>query len=90
MLQTILGILFIGLSLYMFFLYFKGKPPIFTKTKSWVLVLLCLVLAHSYVESYIDGDGFTLGAIGILSYLVTMVVLIFLERKRENKLKSES
>ena len=82
MIKVILGVLFISLSIYQVVCYFRGRP-VFINNSVWSLGLMVILLLVLYFRDVVSGDSLTIGAIGKLLYLATMVPVAILERKKE-------
>lgn len=84
MFQTVLGILFICYSIYQIYIYLKGRP-VFITNSTLLLVLLAVVGSNLYIDKVMDGEVYTVGAMGLLFYILSSVVITILERVNVDK-----
>lgn len=89
MFETILGILFICLSVYQVYAFIKGKP-VFIKNSIWLLLLLAAMVTNLYIGKVMDGEALTITANSLLIYLLSSVIIAVLERSKKEKPNSES
>jgi hypothetical protein len=84
MFQTVLGILFICYSIYQIYIYLKGRP-VFITNSTLLLVLLAVVGSNLYIDKVMDGEVYTVGAMGLLFYILSSAVIAILERVNVDK-----
>jgi len=82
MVKVILGLLFIGLSIFQVVWYFRGRP-VFINNSIWTLSLLVILLLVLYFKELVSGNFLTIGAVGMLLYVITVVSVAILERKKK-------